>query len=406
MKNFYEIIGTSENAIKRKRLELTRDKKLTSKQIDDLVDQFVKEKYENTLRLLEMKIKINEGKILQQLELQRAKKELMHAYKQIASKTLRNLYSYDQENIETRMENKSEKSKIPEEKIVKFNEIVKNKNRTAYEVLGTLEETIKFYNDQENDKRIRERVSKLLKSYTEELEKTEDFRIRIRLQTMIRDIKNSYQLIETAQKRKKYGELLEQKRKEKSIENKYSHKEEYDSSLVHSEKNRNSKSLWNKMLIRIEKQEEARRYPMQDGKEIEIRKTGEVHFLNWGKGKMNISEYEITRIIEGEERKDIIYTNSIKPSYLSIDKKTGEPIFPEYYDGVFHELLAEEAIEGSKHNGGYIGEVEKDKDGNYVSSLRNKKLRPMEQECLTAIIMLQKREEMQRENYKEKGAEK
>lgn len=404
MKNFYEIIGTSENAIKRKSLELARNKKLTNKQIDDLVDQFVKEKYENALKLLEMKKKINEGKVLKQLELQQAKKELMQAYKQIASKTLRNLYCYDRENRESGHE--TEKPYTTGEKIIRFDKIPTRRDRTAYEILGTLEETMGAYSDQENDRRIKERLTKLLKSYTEELHKTEDFRIRIRLQTMITDIKNSYQLIETAEKRKEYGELLQQRKKEKNIENKYSHKEEYDSSLVHSEKNRNSKSLWNKMLIRIEKQEEARRYPMQDGKEIEIRKTGEVHFLNWGKGKMNISEYEITRIIEGEERKDIIYTNSIKPSYLSIDKKTGEPIFPEYYDGVFHELLAEEAIEGSKHNGGYIGEVEKDKDGNYVSSLRNKKLRPMEQECLTAIIMLQKREEMQRENYKEKGAEK
>lgn len=399
MRNFYEVIGTSEKAVKRKRLELTKSKKFTDKEVEQLVDRFIREKYENAIKLVEMKKKLYEGQILKQKELEEEEKEIVYAYKQIESKTLRDLYTYDQEKRET----KNEENREVNDKIIRFTEISPKQSRTAYKVLGTLEETIRSHSEQENDKRIKERATKLLKSYTEELEKTDDFRIRIRLQTMIKDIEESYELIKTAEKRREYGEYLRQEKRERDIENKYSHVKEYDTKLIFNEKGTEQEDLWNKAVARQEKEKEPYFCEDEEGRKLKIKKIGEVHFLNWGKGKTFIDEYEITRILEGEEKKDIIYTNSIKARYLSIDKQTREPLYPEYYYCVMNELLSEDSIEGSKYNGGYIGEVQKDKDGNYFSTLGNGKLKPIEKEYLTAVMIMQKREEMK---YSQKGAEK
>ena len=90
---------------------------------------------------------------------------------------------------------------------------------------------------------------------------------------------------------------------------------------------------------------------------------------------------------------------------MSFDEETGKPDNPEYYDCVVNELLSEDSIEGSKYNGGYIGNVERAKDGKYTSTLDRKELNAEEQEMLTAVMLLKDREDIiskkSRKNRKE-----
>ena len=108
-------------------------------------------------------------------------------------------------------------------------------------------------------------------------------------------------------------------------------------------------------------------------------------------GELYIDEYEIRRIIEGEERVDIVYTHLSLPS-LKIQEETGKPINDDYYDCVVNKLLSEEMIKGSKYNSGYIGQIEQDKKGNYYTTLDKGKLNAREQEMLSAVMMMQQRE--------------
>ena len=92
---------------------------------------------------------------------------------------------------------------------------------------------------------------------------------------------------------------------------------------------------------------------LREDKEIILRKTGEINFLNSiGNYSAYINEYEISRNINGEKKVDTIYTNLSLPE-LSINKKSGKPVNEKYYNCVVNKLLAEDTIEGSKYNGGY-----------------------------------------------------
>ena len=78
---------------------------------------------------------------------------------------------------------------------------------------------------------------------------------------------------------------------------------------------------------------------------------------------------------------------------LKVDEKTGIPINPDYYDCFVNKLLAEETIEGSKYNGGFIAGIERDQEGNYYITIEKEHLSPKEQEQLTAIMMIMKQKE-------------
>ena len=423
MENFYEMIGTSENAIKNKRLSLEKEG-LERRKIDEYLDNFIKEKYEHTIRLIQMRKKILEEEILnfeqilqgiaekkeqaeeKMLSLEQQELQITEAYEQIATRTLRDLYN-------VRMNEKMERQGLRRNKIINFETVAhKKRNFVAYDVLNLLEESFKFNSEEENNKKILLRKQELVNLWMEKLEKVKDFNARIKIETNIKEIEEAYELIKTGEKRKKYDAQLQQERqknedemRKKKIEKKYSHIAECNLRLINNIKKSTQEFLWNKMVERVQKQANEYFYKDEQGRQLSIRETGQIRFLT-GNRKMFLNEYEVTRMIEGKEIKDIIYTNSIKPFYLSVDKKTGEPIYSEYYNCIVNELLSEELTEGSKYNGGYIGEIEKDQEGNYITTLGGDKLRPTEKEYLTAVMIVRKREEMKLEKNKEKGAEK
>lgn len=248
--------------------------------------------------------------------------------------------------------------------------------QTAYEILDTLEETSERYTDKENDQRIRKRRDKLKKGYEEELKTTTDFRKKAKIELHIKEIDEAYDMVNTAVKREEYNRKL-----------KYSHVSEYRPDLINTKKGTNDKML--------EKEEEpSKEYscPDEENGQLTIKRTARINFQNWtGTGELYIDEYEIRRIIKGEERVDIVYTHLSLPS-LKIQKETGKPINDDYYNCVVNELLTEEMIKGSKYNSGYIGQIEQDEEGNYYTTLGKGKLNAREQEMLSAVMIMKQRQ--------------
>lgn len=348
------------------------------------------------------------------LGIEEEQNQLANVYEQIKSQELRDLY---EQSVNEKL-----KREQGNRKIINFEKFCNRKNTitaTAYSILHISERELRTGNEEEIDQKIEMKKEELINMWTERIEKAKGdksknfFKTKIRIESIIQEIQNAYELINTAAKREQYLTKLEEQkremeeeRRERKIENKYSHAEEYNPGLIASSKKSEQQILWNKMVRRLDKNGNEYIYEDEEGREIRIKKTGEVIYVNGGGGKISVDEYEITRIIDGEEIKDIIYTDTIKHILLSRDKETGMPIDPKYYNCVVNELLSEEAIEGSKYNGGYIGKICKDKEGNYQITLGDENLSTTEQENLTAVMIMQKINEIKSANYEEKGVQK
>lgn len=380
MEDYYKVIGTSIQAIKHKRLISTEEE----------IDNFIKEKYEYMIRRINNKREIfkESEEFGQQIE------QIMNAYQHIKTQNLRDLYE----------------RKIEEEEQGKKSS--KTRKKTIYDVLGINKESMNFREDEENDKIIKQRrdiiVAELLKDLEKlykKLEVTQDFKEKEKIKTKIGIIKQNLEIIEknyekikTKESREEYDAQLQDKfRKEKNKE-KYSHALECNMSLIATRPDSVYKSLEDKIVIKKEKNSDDDTSTQElcyiNGKnqEIKIKQIATILFRNWMGMNSNIDEFEIKRLIDGQERVDIVYTN-LNIAELSIDKKTGQPINPSYYDCVMNQLLSEDILDISKYNGGYIGMVAQDRDGSYYMTIEEKKLSSGEQEKLTAIMILEKKRE-------------
>ena len=133
---------------------------------------------------------------------------------------------------------------------------------------------------------------------------------------------------------------------------------------------------------------------LNDSRKIKISKTGEIIFKNSVLLCNSVNEYLISRIINGKEKKDKIYTN------LSLPSLTEDNL--DYYNCVVNEMLSEDVIEVvTKYNGGYIGMIEKDEaSGGYKATIRDKSLNTEEQEIFAAV-MINLENEKNKENKKQ-----
>jgi hypothetical protein len=133
---------------------------------------------------------------------------------------------------------------------------------------------------------------------------------------------------------------------------------------------------------------------LNDSRKIKISKTGEIIFKNSVLLCNSVNEYLISRIINGKEKKDKIYTN------LSLPSLTEDNL--DYYNCVVNEMLSEDVIEVvTKYNGGYIGMIEKDEaSGGYKATIRDKILNTEEQEIFAAV-MINLENEKNKENKKQ-----
>lgn len=106
----------------------------------------------------------------------------------------------------------------------------------------------------------------------------------------------------------------------------------------------------------------------EDGTEITVERIGMLVYKNAFNKTGMLDAYRITRTVDEEKKCDIRYTN-LNMIDLSRNRETGELQDKDYYDFVTNVFLSENSIEGAKYNGGYLGQILKDKDGNYVQDL-------------------------------------
>lgn len=319
--------------------------------------------------------------------------EVINAYNQIATEGLRALY-------ERKMNFKSERPYLDGD--------------NAYDFFAISEEYIYSLNALEADKLVKEAYDKTVKSYESSLLKTDiDEEMRKEIEIKLSLAHEYYKKICDMDSRIKYKEELDLKEKAKKMEilddlirDKCSKVDQFDPELIQTVFDSEKGAV--KAVKYIKAKEPATLYLLdQKNRRMILKKTGELVFRNTPDGvESYISEYEIKRIINGKERTDKVYANLNLPQ-LGFDEKTGELVDPEYYNCVVNELLSEGVIRGAKYNKGYIGGVEKNKNGRYQIILSNKELDPDEKENLAAVMIYdeQQHSNLSVENEKERNGE-
>lgn len=412
-KNYYEILGIDENIINYILVEENGiyDLKTIKRRGVDSKNEIIKRAYDDKKTTLEnefnTKIGIlkrgeannsNNPKKLKQIkekiqeftkQFEKSIKELSIAYETIRDEGLRKIYN----------DELLKKSKNRERPLI---------GETAYEFFNISEQDLKLHTNMENNLFIKKECDKKIENYESTLkEESPTFKKRQEIETLILKAKEFYELIATEEKRETYNKSLDEKEENanknlhrKKIEAIYSKNKQYDRNLIQTIEK--GKLLGEKLVVR--KKAEKSAYIVleneQEGYDILIRKTAEIAFKNATNVNSYVNEYEIIKKLEGRDKVDIIYTMLSLPE-LDIDKDTDKPVNPRYYECVVNKLLAEDTIEGSKHNGGYIGMIEKTKDGDYDITLDKEELNQTEQENLTAVMIMREREEKSKEPKRE-----
>lgn len=395
-RNAYEIVGTNKVAIDRIKDELEKD-------------DFIKEKALETIKRISRKIEIEKQKleatsslsekILINREIEKLEKEIENiqkAYERIFDKEHREKYNAFLEIVdkskETMLYRNSSKSQeneeknlldeVPDEVLVEIkNRIGKNKpkKKNAYEILkiskGRCDDRTR--KSENIDEFLLQRKEGLIEFAKVEYEKKvnadkkNEFAAKQKLKLEVRTIEGAYREIATKEKRAIYNQkLAEIERKEqKAIEDeifkiKYDRSGNYEPSSIVTLKyqdftKENDRSKLPAIIISRE-----------NGQEILIQKVGRIGYEDSFGVKDEIGEYEITRIIKGEETTDKVYIPGLNILELGVDEKTGVFQNEAYYKFIANEMLSEEAIrECSKYNNGYLGEPLKDNNGNYFRYL-------------------------------------
>ena len=395
-RNAYEIVGTNKVAIDRKKDELEKD-------------DFIKEKALETIKRISRKIEIEKQKleatsslsekILINREIEKLEKEIENiqkAYERIFDKEHREKYNAFLEIVdkskETMLYRNSSKSQeneeknlldeVPDEVLVEIkNRIGKNKpkKKNAYEILkiskGRCDDRTR--KSENIDEFLLQRKEGLIEFAKVEYEKKvnadkkNEFAAKQKLKLEVRTIEGAYREIATKEKREIYNQKLAdiERKEQKAIEDeifkiKYDRSGNYEPSSIVTLKyqdftKENDRSKLPAIIISRE-----------NGQEILIQKVGRIGYEDSFGVKDEIGEYEITRIIKGEETTDKVYIPGLNILELGVDEKTGVFQNEAYYKFIANEMLSEEAIrECSKYNNGYLGEPLKDNNGNYFRYL-------------------------------------
>lgn len=256
----YEILGTSWQTV----YSEDRDTKMNEAERNSYIS-----------RMYEKRIKILKNAIEYQYITEERKKEIeqeiiacKQAYSQIATEELRIIYNQNilkekeaekkiaqkrgklrsaneknhqlkdeyqkiYEDIEqTEGERKAQKSKFEE-----FRKQYKNKTKlSAYGILGITQEGIEsLETEEEKDEKIKEKADYLLQQWEHQLQKAPDLIEKNENIIKINEIKEAYEEIKTKERRNQYDKYLEDK-KQKRIENEYSHTSEYNPELIRAGK--------------------------------------------------------------------------------------------------------------------------------------------------------------------------
>lgn len=336
-KDLYKIIGTSRQAV-----AITLEGKARTEKEQDL---FIKEKAEHTIKLLEIKKNSPMRSEEDKKRIEKQIEEVEHAYNKLRTIDLRNTYNgiLDSQVAERR-------PKLPLQK-------------DAYQILLTSRVVCSESGrkDKDIDNMLWKQKEKLI-HFAQRGMAGANFSKKQKIELEIRDIEEAYEQIKDRESREKYNVKID-KIKEKRIREMKDEqlKREYDCSMMYDES-----VLYDKQPPRLKRHRNIVFHDLQNGNGeiIRIAETGRIDYTNFSSVlKSSVSEYIVKRMINGEEQQDYIYGN-LSIIDLSIDKYTGKPINPEYYDLIVNKVLSKESVETcAKYNHGYIGEIEENKQG-------------------------------------------
>ena len=302
-------------------------------------------------------------------EYEKKTEEIKDAYNHLATKKLRDI-------SEERKDFKTERPFLNGE--------------SAYDFFEISEQYIYSLNADEADKYLEEVYRKTIDGYRNwQLKAGLDEDIRKDIKDKLALASKNYEKICNMEARIKYKEQLdieENKAEERIIRIYCSKAEQYDPELIKTINDNNSKK--DKAIVHKDAIDPITlNLPDRQNRDILVTKIGEISFITSPNNiRSYISEYEVSRIVNGEEKIDNIYA-AIDLTKLSIDEETGKPFNPDYYNCVVNELLSEVVIRGSKYNEGYVGGVEEDENGHYKIGLAKDELNDSEKEELAAVIL-------------------
>lgn len=395
-RNAYEIVGTNKVVIDRIKDEQEKNRFIEEKAMETI--KRISRKIEIEKQKLEATSSLSE-KILINRKIEKSEKEIediQKAYEKIYDREHRGKYNAFLEIVdkskETMLYRNSSKSQENEEKNIldevpdEVLEEIKNrirrnrpKKENSYKILKTSQERCndKIRKSENIDDFLLQQKEGLIELAKVEYEKKvnvdkkNEFAAEQKLKLDMRIIEGAYREIATKEKREIYNQkLAEIERKEqKAIEDeifkmKYDRSGNYEPSSIVTLKyqdfaKENDRSKLPGVIISRE-----------NGQEMLIQKVGRIGYEDSFGVKDEIGEYEITRIIKGEETTDKVYIPGLNILELGVDEKTGVFQNEAYYKFIANEMLSEEAIrECSKYNNGYLGEPLKDNNGNYFRYL-------------------------------------
>lgn len=311
--------------------------------------------------------------------------EIIEAYEMLKTEGARSLYDEQLREIEL------EKNK--ERKLL---------NETAYTFFGISEKEINLRGEAKNNKLINETYERKLEKYNEVLNnKNLNENQKNKIRKLIIKTKQYYNLISNKEKREKYKKKLDlkeetEKRKlrEQLLKEKYSKIEQLDLDMIGTVTSGKNKG---KKLVVKKENKDFQVIDLNDSRKIKISKIGEIIFKDSALLCNSVNEYLISRIVNGKEKTDKIYTN------LSLTSLSEDNL--DYYNCVVNEMLSEDVIEAvTKYNGGYIGMIEKDEvSGGYKATIKDKSLNIDEQEIFAAVMINLENEKNKEDKKQEDG---
>ena len=200
------------------------------------------------------------------------------------------------------------------------------------------------------------------------------------LENEIKRVKNAYDKVATREARENYDlelsqieEQANERIRQSDLRKTYKISQYYNPNSIQQV---GYKSLEISEKERIKQEKEKKRnlsvvLVREDGTAVTVERIGMLGYKTSDKMTGILDAYRIKRTVDGKKKWDVRYTN-LNMGDLSRNPKTGELQDEEYHDFVANVFLSEDSIEGTKYNEGYLGEVLKNKDGNYFHDLSNK----------------------------------
>lgn len=351
-RDLYKIIGTSRQAV---RININGKARTEKEQ-----DIFVQEKADHTIKLLEIKKNSPMCSEKEKKMIEKQIKEVQYAFNQLKSLNVRNAYN---EILDSQVTKR--KPNLPLQK-------------NAYQILLTSRTVCSDSGRKDEDiDNMLWRKKEQLVDFAQRGMIGANFSKKQKIELEIRDIKEAYEQIKDRESREKYNIKIDKIKEKRMKEMQDEHlKQEYDCSMMYDES-----VLYDKEPPHLKRHKNVVFRDLQNGNGeiIRIAETGRIDYTNFSSVfKSSVSEYIVKRMINGEEKQDYIYGN-LSIFDLSINKRTGKPINPEYYNLIVNKVLSKESVENcAKYNHGYIGEIEKNKQG-YERTFNN-------QEQISAVM--------------------